>query len=156
MDGEEVEQIFNTVEKLVISHRAFSTLFARVEATEKAIQDLRSRSTCSGGGHTAHVGHGHEELALNGRGNNGRGNGFTGSVRDNNVKDVLKSVTSRRLNEIGRGISAKKSTWADLRKQYSPKGSMFSPKRLATGKKTINGSTQASDMDSKLAVDEVY
>ncbi|KAJ2074976.1 hypothetical protein GGH13_000939 [Coemansia sp. S155-1] len=156
MDGEEVEQIFNTVEKLVISHRAFSTLFARVEATEKAIQDLRSRSTCLGGGHAAHVGHGHKEPALNGRGNNNRGNGFTGSVRDNNVKDVLKSVTSKRLNEIGRGISAKKSTWTDLRKQYSPKGSMFSPKRLATGKKATNGSTQASDMDSKLAVDEVY
>ncbi|KAJ2874451.1 hypothetical protein GGH93_002415, partial [Coemansia aciculifera] len=148
MDGEEVEQIFNTVEKLVVSHRAFSTLFVRMEATEKAIQDLRSRSTCTGGGHAVHGGHDLSEPALNGCGH--------ASVRENNLGDIMKSITSKRLNEIGRGISAKKSTWADLRKQYSPKGSIYSPKRLASSKMATSTSIQASEMDSKLAVDEAY
>ncbi|KAJ1906321.1 hypothetical protein GGI09_000483 [Coemansia sp. S100] len=147
MDGEEVEQIFNTVEKLVASHRAFSTLFARVEATEKAIQDLRSRSTCTEGGNAAHVRHDHEEPALNGCGKNGT---------DDNTRDIVKSITSKRLNEIGLSVSPKKSTWADLRKRYSPKGSIYSPKRLTTSKKATNTNTQASEMDNKLAVDEAY
>ncbi|KAJ2819231.1 hypothetical protein FBU31_005608, partial [Coemansia sp. 'formosensis'] len=68
MDGEEVDQILNTVERLVVSHRAYSTLFARVEATEKAIQDLRSRPDSMGGGHAMDAEQEPEELALSGGG----------------------------------------------------------------------------------------
>ncbi|KAJ2860221.1 hypothetical protein GGH94_005653 [Coemansia aciculifera] len=89
MDGEEVEQIFNTVEKLVVSHREFSTLFARVEATEKAIQDLRSRSTCTGR-HAVHIVQELEEPALSGCGDGGSDNGYSGGVRDNYVRDIVK------------------------------------------------------------------
>ncbi|KAJ2870448.1 hypothetical protein GGH93_005564 [Coemansia aciculifera] len=155
MDGEEVEQIFNTVEKLVVSHREFSTLFARVEATEKAIQDLRSRSTCTGR-HAVHIVQELEEPALSGCGDGGSDNGYSGGVRDNYVRDIVKSITSKRLNEIGHGVSAKRATWSELRKQYSPKGSIYSPKRVITSKRATNTSMQVSEMDGKLAVDEVF
>ncbi|KAJ2811622.1 hypothetical protein GGI24_006805, partial [Coemansia furcata] len=149
MDGEEVEQILNTVERLVVSHRAYSTLFARVEATEKAIQDLRSRSDSMGGGHAVDAEQEPEELMLSGGGHTGGDNRTHGG-------DIVKSMTRKRLNEIGREVGAKKSTWADLRKQYSPKGSVFSPKELIIRKRATNTGTHVSEMDAKLAVDEAY
>ncbi|KAJ2688989.1 hypothetical protein IWW39_001793 [Coemansia spiralis] len=139
MDREEADQIIDSVEKLLISNRALCSLFARVDAQDAAIQDLRSHLT-SAREPTECVVRGSEELAQTNEAS----------------RDIKKSITAKRLNDLRLEVGAKKSTWADLRKQFSPKGTVFAPKKLITSSRPTSTCAPASEMDAKLAVDEVY
>ncbi|KAJ2491213.1 hypothetical protein IWW37_002465 [Coemansia sp. RSA 2050] len=146
MNSEEADLLFDIVEKLAISNRALCTLFSRAEAHDTAIQDVKSHLKSTG--RPAERGLCvSEELAQD----------IGGSACDEGSMGIVKPMTAKRLDDTRQDISAKKSTWAELRKQFSPKGTLFEPKKLITNKRaTTSTSARVSEMDAKLAVDEVY
>ncbi|KAJ2840285.1 hypothetical protein FBU31_000540 [Coemansia sp. 'formosensis'] len=77
-------------------------------------------------------------------------------INSDEFDERIEPLTIERISEINRVASAKKSTWATLRKQYPPGNSMFVPLRLSDRERTSLAAVGVTTMDADLAIDEAY
>ncbi|KAJ1922835.1 hypothetical protein GGI08_002058 [Coemansia sp. S2] len=71
-------------------------------------------------------------------------------------EETVEPLSSERIGDIKRDVSAKKSTWATLRKQYPPGKSALAPLSLSDRGRADLAVVGVTDMDTNLAIDEAY